>query len=102
MLTLSDDSYATCGSRFPQMGNTAMTDLWLYRSVQVLERLRGGADVGVMAWETVTSQDNGNVCYVVLKDVGPPVLAVTDVLNSWVPFPQTNGGLTSACPRADP
>ena len=45
----------------------------------------------VMAWDVVTSVGNGNVWYVGLKDVGPPVLAVTDVLNPWFPFPRHSG-----------
>ena len=40
----------------------------------------------VLAWEAAASLDSGNVWYVVLKDVGPPVLDVTDVLNPVVPF----------------
>ena len=42
----------------------------------------------VMAWEVVTSLGSGNLWYVVLQDVGPPVFAVTDVLNPVVPNPK--------------
>ena len=44
----------------------------------------------VMAWEVVTSLGRGNARQVVLKDVGPPVFAVTDVFQPRGSLPQAH------------
>ena len=47
VLSLSDDSYATCGSRLLQMSNTAVTEgVTSGCTIDVWERLRGGARMG--------------------------------------------------------
>ena len=67
------------------MGNTVMTEL------VVPFKYRGSSKVVQgwgMSWEVVTSLGSGNVWYVVPQDVGPSVLAVTDMLKPVVPKPR--------------
>ena len=111
MLPLSDDYYATWGSRLMQMENTGKI-----QTLAVLFKFREGSEAvqgWVMEWEAVTSLDSGNARCVGAERLlarpsslspicsaswfgGGPAAHLLALVPGRVPFSQSKGGNTLA------